>query len=58
MPVAKVFTAMDAAKPVINTVSGQSLEEPLLLTIFPPKAAASQVAGGNKLKSDYEMKID
>ena len=58
MPVARVFTAMDAAKPVINTVSGQSLEDPLLLTILPPKAAASQVAGGNKLKSDYQMKID
>ena len=49
MPVTRVFTAMDAAKPVINNVSG-----------VPGTANANQVARGDKLKSAYQnqRKID
>ena len=57
MPVINVFTAMDAAKPVVNVVFGQKLTS-LLFVLSPLKADASQVAVGNKLKSAYRMKID
>jgi hypothetical protein len=47
MPVTRVFTVMDAAKPVINNVFG-----------VPGRAYAIQVARSDKLKSAYQMKID
>ena len=50
MPVTRVFTAMDAANPVINTVFGQALE---LVLLYSLKAATSQVARGDKLKLAY-----
>ena len=57
MPVTRVFTVMDAANPVINTVFGhwQALE---LVLLFSLKAATSQVARGDKLKSACQIKID
>ena len=55
MPVTRVFTAMDAANPVINTVFGQALE---LVLLFSLKAATSQVARGDNLKSACQIKID
>ena len=55
-PVTKVFTAMDAAKPVKNNTFGQSLL--LLMLEYTSKAVASQVARGDKLNKAYLTKID
>ena len=49
MPVTRVFTAMDAVKPVIINM----FPEKLIVRMFPPKFAkleTSQEARGNKLK--------
>ena len=49
MPVTRVFTAMDAAKPVINN----AIEE-----LAASVSDAIQVARGDKLKLTYKMKKD
>ena len=58
-PVIRVFTAMDAAKPVRTTGSSQAVVEEWPCTSVVEPADASQVASrGDKLKSVYQMEMD
>ena len=55
MPVTRVFTAVDAIKPVINSVLFQSAK--VLILLYPYEiATSSQVTRGDKLKSVYQIK--
>ena len=60
MPVIKVFTAMDVAKPVRVVVSPQGASKIAPCSITSAPCAASQVARDDKLpvKLSYEIKID
>ena len=57
-PVTRVFTTMDAAKPVRASVFRQGAVKTWPFSIINAPFDASQVARGDKLKSAYQMKID